>query len=175
MDDGEAVKRVRGGEIEAYRVLVERHWRGVLAVLRQRLGNSPDVEDLLQETFVRAYERLHQLREPQKFRLWLLRIATKLCADLRRRRREVVPGEENLRLLVESKPAPAARPTLNQEIRDAVESLPPKYKEVVMLRFLGGMSCKEIAEYLEEPSGTVRNRLFRALEMLRSKMGGLER
>ncbi len=170
MDDAEAVKRVRAGDIEAFRVLVERHWRGVLAVLRQRLGNSPDVEDLLQETFVRAYERLGQLRQPEKFRLWLLRIATKLCADLRRRRREVVPGEENLRMLVESQPSRDARPRPDTDVRDAVDALPPKYREVVMLRFLGGMTCKEIAEFLGEPAGTVRNRLFRALEMLRSKL-----
>ena len=170
MDDAEAVERVRAGDVEAYRVLVERHWRGVLAVLRQRLGNSADVEDLLQETFVRAYERLGQLREPRKFRLWLLRIATKLCADLRRRRREVVPGEESLRLLVERQPSRDARPSPDTHVLDAVEALPQKYREVVMLRFLGGMTCKELAEFLDEPAGTVRNRLFRALEMLRSKL-----
>jgi len=170
MDDAEAVERVRAGDVEAYRVLVERHWRGVLAVLRQRLGNSPDVEDLLQETFVRAYERLGQLRQPKKFRLWLLRIATKLCADLRRRRREVVPGEESLRILVERQSSRNARPRPNTDVRDAVDALPQKYREVVMLRFLGGMTCKEIAEFLDEPAGTVRNRLFRALEMLRSKL-----
>ena len=170
MDDAEAVERVRAGDVEAYRVLVERHWRGVLAVLRQRLGNSADVEDLLQETFVRAYERLGQLREPRKFRLWLLRIATKLCADLRRRRREVVPGEESLRMLVESQSSRNARPRPDTDVLDAVDALPQKYREVVMLRFLGGMTCKEIAEFLDEPAGTVRNRLFRALEMLRSKL-----
>ena len=170
MDDAEAVERVRAGDVEAYRVLVERHWRGVLAALRQRLGNSPDVEDLLQETFVRAYERLGQLRQPKKFRLWLLRIATKLCADLRRRRREVVPGEESLRMLVESQPSRNTRPSPDTDVRDAVDALPQKYREVVMLRFLGGMTCKEIAEFLDEPAGTVRNRLFRALEMLRSKL-----
>jgi len=170
MDDAEAVERVRAGDVEAYRVLVEKHWRGVLAVLRQRLGNSADVEDLLQETFVRAYERLGQLREPGKFRLWLLRIATKLCADLRRRRREVVPGDESLRLLVERQPSRNAQPSPDTHVLDAVEALPQKYREVVMLRFLGGMTCKEIAEFLDEPAGTVRNRLFRALEMLRSRL-----
>jgi len=55
-------------------------------------------------------------------------------------------------------------------VLDAVEALPQKYREVVMLRFLGGMTCKELAEFLDEPAGTVRNRLFRALEMLRSKL-----
>lgn len=170
MDDAEIVRRVRNGDIESYRILVERHWCGVLAVLRQRLGNSPDVDDLLQETFFKAYERLHQLRQPEKFRLWLLRIATKLCADLKRRRRELVPGEENLRVLLENRPSADQKESSGGEIYDAVEALPSKYREVVMLRFLGGMSCKEIAEYLDEPAGTVRNRLFRALEMLRARL-----
>ena len=167
MTDGETIKRVLSGDVEAFRHIVERYWRHVLALVRQRLGASADVEDVLQETFIKAYRKLGQLRDPTRLRMWLMSIAQKACVDHVRKRRGSVLGEEGAALAAADG---ASEGGLSEEVRRVVESLPALYREVVMLRFAGGMSCKEIADYLGEPAGTVRNRLFRANEMLRRRL-----
>lgn len=143
-----------------------------MAVVRQRISSPEEVEDVVQNTFVRAYQKLGQLRDASTFAFWLYRIAQKCTIDhLRRRRHSPHTSTEDVRMVLDAKEAKRkGEEDVSDEVRSAVESLPPRYREVVTLRFIGGMSCKEVAEYLGEPEGTIRNRLFRANEMLRRRL-----
>lgn len=173
MDEAEVIRRVLSGDEDSFRHLVELYWRKVMAVVRQKLSSPEEVEDVVQDTFVRAYQKLGQLRDASTFAFWLYRIAQKATIDhLRRKhRRKTHTSTDDVRTILDAKEARRKMENdVNEEVRDAVESLPPKYKEVVTLRFIGSMSCKEVAEYLGEPEGTVRNRLFRANEMLKRRL-----
>ena len=173
MDEAEIIKRVLSGDEDSFRHLVELYWRKVMAVVRQKVSSPEEVEDVVQNTFVRAYQKLGQLRDASTFAFWLYRIAQKSAIDYirRGRRHKTHTSTDDVQTILNAKESRRKREDdVNEEVRDAVESLPPKYREVVTLRFIGGMSCKEVAEYLGEPEGTIRNRLFRANEMLRRRL-----
>ena len=161
----------------AYAALLKRYWKVVIALLRSRVASAQDADDLAQETFVRAFRSLPKLENHRLFVGWLLRIARNLATDHLRRRRPTTslesfdgapPGivgesqsDERMldRLAHEEEVAMALR---------AIGELPEKYQTVVTLRYLQGLTGREIAEQLGEPDGTVRNRLFRALARLRT-------
>ncbi|MCX7704328.1 MAG: sigma-70 family RNA polymerase sigma factor [Planctomycetota bacterium] len=172
MDDKEIIERVLSGERETFRYIVERYWRKVMAVVRQRISAPEEVEEVVQNVFLRVYQKLNQLRDASFFSYWLYQIAQKCSVDYLRRgvHRPYASSEEVNAMLDRKEAERKEEDDVRVEVRDAVDSLPPRYREVVMLRFVGGMSCNEIAEYLGEPSGTVRNRLFRANKMLKLKL-----
>jgi RNA polymerase sigma-70 factor (ECF subfamily) len=175
MDDREAIERVLSGDRDAFRHIVERYWRKVMAVVRQRISTAEDVEEVVQNVFLRAYQKIGQLRDVRVLAHWLYQIAQKCSVDyLRRKRHQAWTSSEEVCTILDEKEAENRKEDdMSFEIRDAVASLPTKYREVVMLRFIGGMSCDEVAEYLGEPAGTVRNRLFRANELLKMKLRNL--
>ena len=162
------------GDTDAFGELVDAYWAKVTALIYQKLGRFPEVEDIVQETFIKAYNYLPQLRKPGNFAAWLYQIAAKLCIDnLRSRKRKKGVSLDAMREkdLQFEKPESDFEPSdLFDEIMKAVGSLPEIYRVVVTLRFLEGMSCKEIAQHLDQPQGTIRNRLFRANEILRRRL-----
>jgi RNA polymerase sigma-70 factor (ECF subfamily) len=161
------------GDTEAFGSLVDAYWDKVTALVFQKLGRFPEVEDIVQETFIKAYNYLPQLRKPGNFAAWLYQIASKLCIDyLRSSRRKGVSLDAMQEHDVQfEKAAPGVEPSdLFDEIMKVVGALPELYRVVVTLRFMSGMSCKEISQHLGEPQGTIRNRLFRANEILRDKL-----
>lgn len=168
----ELVVRALEGGTDSFGELVDLYWEKVSALVYQKLGSFPEVEDIIQETFIRAYGRLGQLRKPGNFAAWLYQIASKLCIDHVRGRKKSV----SLDTMREKDYQFAQRETqtvvsgLFQEILEAISSLSEIYRVVVTLRFMEGMSCKDISEHLGEPHGTIRNRLFRANEILRRKL-----
>ncbi len=174
----EAEKKLVGlaldGDTDAFGELVDMYWEKINALIYQKLGRFPEVEDIVQETFIKAYYRLPQLRKPENFAAWLYQIASMLCIDrLRSKKKKSVSldalQEKDIQF---EKPAEEefTPSELFGEILNVVGSLPEMYRVVVTLRFLEGMSCKEISLHLGEPQGTIRNRLFRANEILRRKL-----
>ena len=158
---------------EAYRTLVDRYWKVVVVLLKSRCASNRDVEDLAQEAFIRAWRSLERLENPKLFLGWLLRIAQNLATDhLRKRRSET--SLDNM------DPAATRWGGSSSEVENKIEQaeeweivqaalrkIPERYQIVVSLRYLNGMSNKEMARSLGEPEGTIRNRLFRALRKLR--------
>lgn len=167
---------------QAYRSLVTKYWGLVATLAAARLGNKQDAEDVAQESFVRAFHALPKLEEPQAFLGWLVRIAQNLTTDRLRGRRPTL----SLEALSESaggidhlgtgsaRDEDFTRALEDREEGDralsALAELPPAYREVVALKYLQGMDGKTMAEALGEPEGTIRNRLFRALEKLRASL-----
>lgn len=167
------------GDRTAFARLVEIYTRPIYSLCLRMMANPSDAEDLTQETFLHLFSSLGQYRTDHALRPWLFRIAVNACLDaLRRRKRTpyLVPLDGNDpdtvedRADVDNAPTPE-RAYLSLEKRlavlEALRSLPPDYRAVIILRYQHSLSYQEIAETLEVPLTTVETRLFRAKRMLR--------
>jgi RNA polymerase sigma-70 factor, ECF subfamily len=134
--------------------------RVAFSILRRR----EDAEEIAQEAYARAYRRFRDLREPQQFRAWIVRVTWRLAidrwrADRRRSAREQVAGESTPGLDVEEAAARAERSSL---LWKAIDALPDKLRSVLILAALQGHDIREVAGLLDIPEGTVKSRLFLA-------------
>ncbi len=168
--DPELVARCRAGEQPAWGELVERFSRYIYAIAIQvyRLS-EPDSEDVFQEVFTRAYERLDELRDPSALKSWLAQMARRLCLDRLRAGARERPSEE----LPESA-ADDEMTRLDEAlvVRDALAVLPENYQETVDRFFARDQSYKTISEALDIPPGTVASRISRGLVKLRIELEG---
>lgn len=165
--DEEYVQRCLGGEPEAYRLLVQRHQRAVLAYMVGRTGSQDLAEEAAQEAFVRAYFTLGSLRKGKSFLPWLLGIAVRAEQELARRRRRVPAVGD---LLDVPAPASAQKGSQEEALLQAVGRLPAVYRQAVLLRYHAGLSCAEMSENMGIPIGSVTKRLSRAYALLREAL-----
>jgi RNA polymerase sigma-70 factor (ECF subfamily) len=155
--------RAQRGDDGACRALVERYQRPVFALISRMIGHGPAVEDLAQETFLKAFRALGRFDPagPARLSSWLLTIAARLAIDHARRR--------------EPAPMPLHARTGSAELRSAlekaVESLPADFRAAFLLREAHGFSTAEVAQALGIEEGTVKSRLSRAREALREILG----
>ena len=158
------VAAARDGSSTAWAELYQNHKRGVRAVLLARAPLS-DVDDLMQDVFTRALQRLDTLRNDRAFSAWLTTIARHRATDAHRRRarREAVPLPD-----VASRSVPFAEA---REVLEAVRALPDAFREPLLMRLVGGMSGPEIAERLDMTPGSVRVNLHRGMRKLRYALG----
>lgn len=177
--DAELVQRTLRGETAAYNVLVHRYQRPVYSLIYRMIGNAEDAGDLVQETFLRAYGALASFRQDASFLTWLYKIASNLSIDQMRARRskgalsldvELDEGREPSADRSASPEETVVRGAVSEIVQKAVMNLPERYRTVVVMRHLHGMSIEEIAEITKLPSGTVKTHLFRAREMLRERL-----
>jgi len=147
---------------------------GTLAfrVARGVLRNAADAEDVAQEALLRAYRRFARLRDPARFRAWLVRISFRLALDHARsaRRRE---QRETVWAATDSGPTAediAASNEFGRRLQDAMESLSEKSRLVLLLASMDGHSLEEVAQILELPLGTVKSRLHSARKQLAEKL-----
>lgn len=172
-EDAAYAVAVQRGEVFEYRQLVERYHVPLMRYARRFLGNGEDAEDVIQEVFFRAYERIRQYDPKRPFSTWIYRIAHNACVDvLKRRKREPIPFFDPDTLF----PHPVAKETpedhvARAEILDAIEqhlsTLDAKYREVIVLHYIAERSYEEIADILRVPIATVGVRLKRARDRLR--------
>jgi RNA polymerase sigma-70 factor (ECF subfamily) len=165
LSDQKSIKLCLNGHPEEYRQLVLRYEAAVLSFLAGRLGNREGAEEASQETFVRAYFSLRDLKKPDSFFSWILGIAARVAQEQHRTLTRHKP-------LVEDPPAAPPPSEMKQDIalEQAVADLPPPYRETVLLRYYGGLSCEETAEKLQVALGTITKRLSRAYKLLRSSL-----
>jgi RNA polymerase sigma-70 factor, ECF subfamily len=167
--DRAALERCRAGEPEALRAFVHCYERAVFALLSRMLGRGPDVEDLAQETFLRAFRALPSFDPdgPALPSTWLLTIAARLGIDRTRRRplrldlhADAADGERR------SPEQDAGRSELRAAIAKAVQALPVDQRNAFVLAEFHDFSVADIAELLSISENTVKTRLFRAREKL---------
>jgi RNA polymerase sigma-70 factor (ECF subfamily) len=174
--DADLVRRALIGDRDAFGTLVERHRRTLYAWALQHGLDGAQAEDVTQEVFVRAYQGLGTLYQPGAFARWLYGIATNVLADAARshvRRRDGVSLGEGAEATAASDiPGDEARREEYTRVLRALEELPASQRLVIVLRYLEGLSPKEIAERLGEPRGTIRSRLHHALMYLQTALGG---
>ena len=176
--DAAVVAQVLGGNRDAYRALVERHSRAVFRLAYRMMGNEQDAEDVVQETFLKAYRSLKNFEERSTFSTWLYRITSNCALDLLRKRqrheqkREPVPLEESevVAQMPAGDPTPdrlALSAELSRQMTAAMSELSPMERAAFVLRHHEGHSIAEIGRQLGlEPSAT-KNSIFRAVQKLR--------
>ena len=173
--DDLTLSRAQRGEESAWRALVERYQRPVFALLSRMLSpvaRRDLVEDLAQETFVRAFRALPGFDRAAagRFSSWLLTIATRLALDTLRQRRAPHESLRAAHLQVAGATRPDRR-LLAEILTCAVDRLSPDHRAVILLREVHGLDYEEIAGALAISVGTVRSRLSRARAELRAELG----
>ena len=166
MRDDELVTAALAGDPAAFAALVEGNRARVETVVERMVGE--EAEDLVQEALLRAYLGLSRLREPARFGAWLCGIAVNL-AKMRLRRRVL-----EARLFVEpTSDGGFEERELLQLVRNAVDVLPPGQRDAVLMHYIDGLSCEEVAVLLGSSPGAIRVRLHRARQQLREQLATL--
>jgi RNA polymerase sigma-70 factor (ECF subfamily) len=182
------VDRFKNGDQSAFDEMVSRYWDRIYAMVHQLLRNQQDAEEVTQDAFIRAHRGLVNFRGDSAFSTWLYQIATNLARNRywywwRRKRDKSVSFDapvsaENDMTLADIIPAEVESPddiAVNQEfvnrIGQGMEKISAKHREILVLRNIKNLSYEEIAVILAISVGTVKSRIARARESLRSKLG----
>lgn len=174
-DEAEMISSAEAGASIDVGTLVLDHHQKVYGYAFRLTGNATDAEDLTQQTFLIAQQKLHQLREPEKARGWLYAVLRSCHLKGLRKRQPTAAG--NLELNVDEIPddVPQDEPFDRQRLQSSLNDLPDEYRTVLVMYYYQECSYKEIAEQLELPIGTVMSRLSRAKSKLRHKLLDSER
>jgi RNA polymerase sigma-70 factor, ECF subfamily len=183
VSDATAVERTLAGDRDAYRVLVERHSRTVYRMAYRMMGNAHDAEDVVQEAFLRAFQKLKQFAGNANFGTWVYRIAANYAIDrLRQRNSEESkregssrPSEDPLEVdplsrVQDMSPSPerlAGSAQLAERMKAALNELSPAEKTAIVMRHWDGCGIEEIAMVLNANSNATKNTVFRAVQKLR--------
>jgi len=183
VSDAIAVERTLAGDRDAYRVLVERHGRMVYRMAYRMTGNAHEAEEVVQEAFVRGYQKLGQFTGQANFATWVYRIAANYAIDRMRQRKveesrmAVVdrPHEDALERdpvsnVRDQAPSPerlAESGQLAERMRAALETLSPAERTAIVMRHWDGCGIDEIAGVLKSNSNATKNTVFRAVQKLR--------
>jgi RNA polymerase sigma-70 factor (ECF subfamily) len=185
LDDHSLVQACRAGQTEAFGLLVERHQDRLYPTILRLIGSAEDAEDVLQDAFVRAFEKLEQFHGESSFYTWIYRIAVNLALSGYRRRRvrgtyrpmrngEVPSGEGPADVSLDADPTAALeRAERERAVESALNKLGPEHRAVVILKDFDGHRYEEISAILGVPVGTVRSRLHRARCELRDHLRSL--
>ncbi len=184
-EDQKLIHAARNGDQKAYEALLNKYRNLVYHVMIKMVRNPQEAEDLSQEAFIKAFNALASFNEEFAFSTWLMKIATNNCIDYLRKKKlktysidePIQYKDERVKIEVPDKDPTPEKLLLTEErktlIDDAVQSLPPRYRHVIVLRHKEEKSYEDIAEILRLPLGTVKARIFRAREMLNKKIKGI--
>ena len=169
--DRDLVEQTRRGMVNAFGELVQRYQTSVFNVCYRMLGERQEAEDLAQDAFLRAYQRLETFDVERPFGPWMRKVAANLCLNsLQRRTPARYPLDEEHDDPVDvEQPDPAdvqERAEVAARLRRALTRLPPHYRAAIELRHFQDMSYEEMARTLELPLSDVKTHLFRARRML---------
>ena len=186
LSDYRLVERVRSGDAAAFELIMRRHNRRLFRLARSVLRNGAEAEDVVQETYVRAFAKLDDFRGPEGFSAWLARIAYNEALGRVRGRDRVISLDEyvsdgdgdgdvhRIETMTSQHPDPE-RLTGNGELRrlleNAIDTLPDEFRAVFVLRAVEGMSVAETADALSIPPETVKTRFHRARHRLQETLG----
>lgn len=178
--DEQLIFRFQQGDIDAFEELVRRYKDQLLNYVFRFVGNRSDAEDIVQETFLRVYKNKHYYKEIAKFSTWVYTIAGNLAkTELRRRKRKKLLSVSNI--MKDDKdydipdhnhnPEKAVDGSIKESIiQNAIDKLPPRFKEVIILRDVQGFSYEEISQILNIPLGTVKSRVNRGRLKLQEEL-----
>lgn len=164
--DAELVNAALNGEKQAFTVLVKRYERPVRAVAMSVLGNHTNAQDVVQDAFVRAYERLPRLRKAEAFGPWLMKITHRCALSMAGQRLSETTFDSTDAFATEGKDGRLDED--KQRLLAAVVKLPKAEKQVVMLRYFAGHGVKDVADIVGRSVGTVTKQLSRARVRLRN-------
>jgi RNA polymerase sigma-70 factor (ECF subfamily) len=176
-----AVERVRSGDNEAFRLLVEQHGRAVFRLAFRMTGNEEDAEDIVQETFLKAYRQIERYEARASFSTWLFRIASNCSLDLirkrktreRNRQRGPDPDRDVLVSIPASTPGPDRElysSQISQCVYAALEELSGQERTAFILRHFEGLSIEQIGLALGTGTNATKHSIFRAVQKLRGSL-----
>ena len=173
-NDEQAVKMVLAGHTQAYGALVQRYWKLALAMAYSRCQNAEIAEDIAQDSFIKAYTNLSTLRNPSQFAGWLNKIIHRECINYHRNLQNQALVSPQLSGQLNSLYVPKSNPGLSRQqvdlVHQAIRKLPEHMQNVIIMRFVGGLPLKEIAQQIEIKYGTVRVWLHRAYQLLKEDL-----
>ena len=180
-DDAQLVRAVLSGDDAAFDILVEKHQKSVHALVWQKIGDFHYAEEITQDTFLRAYQKLSTLRNPSQFPGWLYAIANRLCLNWLRKQKSAkrlqsledtpvaeMAKSDYARYVSEQRETEATEHRF-EIVKKLLEKLPESERTMVTLHYLGEMTMKEISRSLGVPVETVKVRLYRARKRLREE------
>ncbi len=168
-EDRRLAELVLAGDDTAFEYLFNRYRDAIHRLFAQRLGGIGDIDDLLQETFIKVYINLHRYDARYTFGQWVYTIARNTFVDFVRRRQEDLPIDERFAAPVAPGPTPEESVINLQQrtqIEHYLERLTPRYRQLIVLRFFDEYSYEEIAAKLSLPLGTVKTQIHRARERM---------
>ena len=174
MEDLAIIERIRAGDRNAFALLVERHQSAIFRIVRRLVPDAVECEDLAQDVFLTAFAKLTAF-DPGRasFRTWLLTIARNRCLNALKRRRPLVRSDLPEATDSRSPDVVLAGAELFQRLDEALAELPFEQRSAFVLVELEGLSLEEVGRVEGIPVGTVKSRLGRAREKLRSALGDL--
>lgn len=184
LDSARVLARARRGDEDAFRVLVEQHSRSVFRLAYRMTGNEQDAEDVVQESFLRAYKQLGRFESRANFGTWIYRITANCCVDLMRARqaRHDQSRGESLdaaeQMPSDHKPDPerlAESGEIDRQVRNALAMLSPLERAAFTLRHYEGRSIDEISSTLGLRTSAAKHSVFRAVKKLRAALAPLRR
>ncbi len=174
--DADCVRRTMHGDTTAFHSLSVRYYRPVAGFILKRVGRPDLVEDLVQETFLEAFQALKSGRGPEKFSSWLFGIAHNRCGKWLRRKRPTLFAADALPEIVATPSEGALREELEEQeqqmahLQTSLQRLPPDTRRLLELKHRDGKTCEEIAAEVGRPVGTVKSLLARTYKALRSAL-----
>jgi RNA polymerase sigma-70 factor, ECF subfamily len=181
VEAGSAVERARSGDSDAFRLLVEQHSRAVFRLAFRMTGNEQDAEDVVQETFLRAYRQLDKYEARSSFSTWLYRIASNYSLDLIRMRKRHEDkrqrGKADERDILQTIPVNAPGPDriahsnqVQARVNEALKELSDQERTAFVLRHFEGLSIDEIGQALGTGTNATKHSIFRAVQKLRRSL-----
>jgi len=176
VEDADLIRKARGGDVEAFNLLISRWDKRVYNYLVRILRNREDALDLSQDVFLKAYQNLRKLDDPERFASWLFRIAHNEAYSLfRKRKPEGEPErEEGSEAAVRTGGASVFPIELSIAVSTALDRLSADQREAVVLKVYQGFKFEEMSEILSCPVSTVKSRLYTALELLKADLSPLK-
>jgi RNA polymerase sigma factor (sigma-70 family) len=173
-EDGYVIQQCLDGKPGAFGLLVEKYKKGVYALAYSEIHNFHDAQDITQEVFIKAFQNLHTLKRWDNFMGWLCRITLNTCKNWirtasRRPDSEYMEDQEQSRL-DHSAMESYNEDIVNESVREALDSLPEMYRQVLSLRYFGGMTVSEISEFLSVSKRTIDRRISEAQAKLREEI-----
>ena len=178
-NDAQLIQRVLDGDDTAFSALVKKYQKSVHALAWRKIGDFHIAEDITQDTFLKAYQRLSTLKKPQRFASWLYVIAANYCKMWMRKKRLSTQSLEDINSMELERATYSGyviaenEQTTTEAQREVVKKLLAKLQEsertVITLHYLGGMTYKEISEFLGVSVGTIKTRVYRARQRLKKE------
>jgi RNA polymerase sigma-70 factor (ECF subfamily) len=174
-NDAELVQRSLEGDFGAFEALVQEYQGVLFTVAYRMLGDYEDARDATQNAFIKVFQRLETFDRQRRFFSWIYRILVNECLNAKRDRRVSVEISDREASTSAGPDEPLAAAERQLQVRRAVLTLSPDYREVIVLRHFGGLSYDEMAEALQIPVRTVKSRLYTARHRLMEALSALQR
>jgi RNA polymerase sigma-70 factor, ECF subfamily len=174
--DAECVRRVQQGDTDSFEVLVRRHQKAIFNLVYRLLGNYDEAAEVVQEVFLSAFKSIHQFRGEANFSTWLYRIGLNHASTRRKSLNSTQQHNiplDGTEVIADGAVDPAKNfehKEIQQRVQQALNSLDPEDARVILLRDLQDVPYEDVAEMLDIPVGTVKSRLHRARQALRTSL-----